>query len=66
MRKTDPWRREIRPERYDQEHRKALKAIDNLIEELPGCRIEPVRILEHDQYRPPGGEPFELREKCPE
>ena len=32
-----------------QEHRQALKAIDDLVEELSGCRIEPVRIFQHNQ-----------------
>jgi hypothetical protein len=34
VRKPDPRRREIWPERHDQEHREALKAIDDLVEQL--------------------------------
>jgi hypothetical protein len=61
MRKADPWWRELRPERHDQEYRESLKAFDNLVEEFPRGRIEPMCILEHNQYRSAGGEPFKLR-----
>jgi hypothetical protein len=64
VREADPWRKEIRPERHNQEHRQALKTIDDLVKELSGCRIEPVCILEHNQHSSPRGESFKLREKC--
>ncbi len=66
MRKADPRRREFRPERRDQEHRQALKAVDDLVKEFSGCWIEPVRILQHDQYRSPSSQPFKLRQKSAE
>jgi hypothetical protein len=54
--------RQFRSERHDEQGRQTLNAIHDLIEEFTRARIEPMRVLQHQEHRPPR-QPVEVSEE---
>ena len=52
--------RELRAERYDQQHRQVAHALDGEVEQFARGRVDPVGVLQDHEHRLPGSEHLEL------
>jgi hypothetical protein len=55
-----PGRLELGPERHHKQCRQPLQSVDREVEQLRRRRVDPVRVLQDDQHRPPACQPLEL------
>ena len=63
VRAGGPWRHEAWPKGDQHEDRPGTETLDRELQQLHRAGVAPMRILEHQQRRPPAGEALELRDQ---
>src|SRR5205807_214650 len=54
-----PLVRELGPRKDKYEERQAVRPIEEVLDEVEQARVRPLHVLEHEDRRPPLGEPLE-------